>query len=362
MASKAKQDITGETALNAVEEALSVDFKDNADDLNAIEAKIENAASEVKNTVSEDVSTTDFDNQAPESLTSLSDIDAQPPASPPAAANDEINPELASLIYSIQQKPKSRVFLITFVITIAWLAVCAYYGYQNIWPTLGDNFQFSAFFKSTQLMTFAAVTLLPLLPLWAFAVLVRRSQEMRHAANSMTEAAIQLLQPENTASNSVATVGHAIRREVNAIGDGVERAIARAGELEFMVQKEVMNLERSYGDSEVRLRRLVDEIGSERDTMVHHADQLKSAISSTHSNLTSDIEVVSSKIEDTLRNATMTMSDTLELRSDTITTQLSETSEGLVNLLANTGDILNAKITAAKEDLEINLGRWQKSL
>ena len=357
MASKAKQDITGEAALNAVEEALSVDFTEGADDLNAIKAKIEDAASDVKNSVSDELSSTDIDNQAPENLKSLSDIDAQPPASPPAAANDEINPELASLIYSIQQKPKSRVFLMTFLVSVAWLLACAYYGYVNIWPTIDANLQISSFFNSTQLMTFAAVALLPLLPLWAFAVLVRRSQEMRHAANSMTEAAIQLLQPENTASNSVATVGRAIRREVNAIGDGVERAIARAGELEFMVQKEVMNLERSYGDSEVRLRRLVDEIGTERDTMVHHADQLKSAISNTHSNLTSDIQVVSSKIEDTLRNATMTMSDTLELRSDTITSKLSETSEGLINLLATTGDKLNAKISAAKEDLEVNVGR-----
>ena len=73
-----------------------------------------------------------------------------------------------------------------------------------------------------------------------------------------------MLQPETVASDSVATVGNAIRREVAAIGDGVERAIARAGELEFLVQKEVMNLERSYSDSEVRLRRLVEDIGNER--------------------------------------------------------------------------------------------------
>ena len=362
MASKAKQDITGETALSAVEEALSVDFTDGADDINAIEAKIEDAASEIKKTVNDEKPSNDVSNTPPESLTSLSDIEANPPASPPAAANDEINPELATLIYSIQQKPSSNAFLVTFIISLVWLGACAFYGYQNILPTLGENFELASFFKSSQHLIYTAVTFLPLLPLWAFAILVRRSQEMRHAANSMTEAAIQLLQPENTASNSVATVGRAIRREVSAMGDGVERAIARAGELEFMVQKEVMNLERSYGDSELKLRRLVDEIGTERETMLHHADKLKSAISNTHSNLTSDIEVVSSKIEDTLRNATMSISDTLELRSDTITTKLSETSEGLINLLANTGDTLNAKVSAAKEDLEVNISQTTQTM
>lgn len=364
MASKAKQDITGETALSAVEEALSVDFTDDAGDLNAIEAKIEDAASEIRNTAEEEILVSEpaEENFPPESLSTLSDIDALPPASPPVAANDEINPELANLLYSIQQKPSSRVFLLTFILTLAWLGLCAYYGYQNILPTIGENFKPASFFNSPELMTFAAVTILPLLPLWAFAVLVRRSQEMRHAANSMTEAAIQLLQPESAASDSVATVGRAVRREVTAIGDGVERAIARAGELEFMVQKEVMNLERSYDDSEGRLRRLVDEIGSERDVMIQHADTLKTAISSTHSNLTSDIEVVSNKIEETLRNATMTMSDTLEMRGETITTKLSDTSEGLMALLSNTGESLNAKISAVKDDLELNVSQTTESM
>ena len=39
--------------------------------------------------------------------------------------------------------------------------------------------------------------------------------------------------------DSVVTVGEAIRREVAAMGDGVERTIARAGELESMVRAEV---------------------------------------------------------------------------------------------------------------------------
>ena len=43
---------------------------------------------------------------------------------------------------------------------------------------------------------------------------------------------MRLAEPEGVARDSIVTVGQAIRREVAAMGDGVERALARAGELE----------------------------------------------------------------------------------------------------------------------------------
>ena len=96
--------------------------------------------------------------------------------------------------------------------------------------------------------------------IWSFAAMLRRAQEMRQAAKSMTEAAIRLMQPESIATDSINTVGRAIRREVAAMGDGVERALARATQLESMVQGEVLNLQRSYSDSEIRLRTLITDL------------------------------------------------------------------------------------------------------
>lgn len=351
MANKANKDITGEAALSAVEDALSVDFTDEINNIDNIEAKIDNVASEIKNGSRSETYSSSDTNIIPRSLENFDDLDADEPIAPSKAANDEINPQLASLIYAIQQKPSSRIFLITFLISLIWIAACTYYGYLNVYPNLTAPLTTSSVFETPGLMSLLAIAFLPLLPIWGFALMLHRAQEMRHAASSMTEAAIQLLQPETGAENSVATVGRAIRREVSAIGNGVERAIARAGELEFMVQKEVMNLERSYGDSEERLRRLVNEIGTERDTMVTHADQLKMAIANTHSNLTTDIQAVSGQIEEKLRSATMHMSDTLSLRSETITTNLTQTSEGLINLLATTGENLDHKLALAKAEL-----------
>ena len=73
--------------------------------------------------------------------------------------------------------------------------------------------------------------------------------------------------------------------------DGVERALARAGELEFMVQNEVTNLERSYTDSEIKLRGLVSEMSIERETIETHAEKLRNSISDTHSGLSDELLV-----------------------------------------------------------------------
>ena len=74
-------------------------------------------------------------------------------------------------------------------------------------------------------------------------------------SRTMTEVALRLAEPENIAKESVVTVSQAIRREVAAMGDGIERALARASELEVLVHNEVASLERSYTDNELRVRR-----------------------------------------------------------------------------------------------------------
>ena len=45
------------------------------------------------------------------------------------------------------------------------------------------------------------------------------------------------------------------------MGDGVERALARAAELETLVANEVSALEHAYNDNEVRIRGLLQDLG-----------------------------------------------------------------------------------------------------
>src|SRR5205807_7488855 len=140
-----------------------------------------------------------------------------------------------------------------------------------------------------QLFALLAAVLVPIAFFFVLAHMVRRAQELRLIARSMTDVAIRFAEPELIANDSVVTVGQAIRREVAAMGDGVERALARASELETLVQSEVAALERTYSDNEVRIRGLLQELGNQRDTLVGQAEHVRSALGNVQIDLTHDI-------------------------------------------------------------------------
>ena len=131
----------------------------------------------------------------------------------------------------------------------------------------------------------AMIFFAPIIFFFVLAHMVWRSQELRLIAQSMAEVAMRLAEPETVARESIVTVGQAIRREVAAMGDGVERALARAAELETLVANEVSALERAYNDNEVRIRGLLQDLGKQRDTLVGQAEQVRDAITSVHLDL-----------------------------------------------------------------------------
>src|SRR4029078_1826608 len=136
----------------------------------------------------------------------------------------------------------------------------------------------------------------PILFFYVMAYAMWRSQEMRIIAQSMAGVAMKLAEPEEVARDSVVTVGQAIRREVAAMGDGVERALARAAELEALVANEVSALERAYNDNEVRIRGLLETLAHQRDTLVGQAEQVRNAITGVHLDLSHDISQVSDHV------------------------------------------------------------------
>ena len=97
-----------------------------------------------------------------------------------------------------------------------------------------------------ELIGIAIAIVVPFMLFWGFAIMVRRAQDMRIAAQSMTEVAFRLAEPEAIAQDRVMMVGQAVRREVAAMGEGIERTLARAVELETLVHTEVNELERAY--------------------------------------------------------------------------------------------------------------------
>src|SRR5690606_11547408 len=108
---------------------------------------------------------------------------------------------------------------------------------------------------------------------------------------------------EASAHGRIQTVGHAVRREVAALNEGIERTLARAVELETLVQTEVNQLERSYTDNEARIRRLVDGLGSEREAVVSHAERVRASIAGAHETLREELGAASDLIRQNILSA-----------------------------------------------------------
>ncbi len=266
-----------------------------------------------------------------------------------SAANDDQADTISDLVYSMQQQPRSSAGLISLVLGLIWTSICGYYAYTQFGAEFAGDTSFSGLIGQPKFIMLSAAFVLPLLLLWAFANMIRRAQEMRHAARTMTEAAIRLLQPEGISSDTVSTLGRSIRREVAAMGDGVERAIARAGELEYMVQSEVTNLERSYTDSEIKLRGLVSELSTERESIEGHAQKLRESIADTHAGLSDELNNASMKIQDSITIASREIGQTLEESRTDISASLLEAGENLAQNMSTAGNEIEARMAATGE-------------
>src|SRR5260370_41217307 len=106
--------------------------------------------------------------------------------------------------------------------------------------------------------------MLPIIFFYGVAHMAWRAQELRLIAQSMARVAMRLAAPESVAQDSIVTVGQAIRREVAAMGDGVERALAGAPQLQALMESEVAWPELTYSDNEVRIGRTLHQLGNQR--------------------------------------------------------------------------------------------------
>ena len=143
-------------------------------------------------------------------------------------------------------------------------------------------------------LALAATIILPIAIFWFMALLIWRAQELKLMSSAMTEVAIRLAEPDRMAEQQIASVGQAVRRQVNHMNEAVSRALGRAGELEALVHNEVASLERSYTQNENRIRGLLDELAGERNALLNTSER----VSHTLKELGSDIPTLVEKLSD----------------------------------------------------------------
>ncbi|WP_029583439.1 lipoprotein [Bradyrhizobium sp. URHD0069] len=264
------------------------------------------------------------------------------------AANDD-RETIGQILQAIQQgRPARNVYTLATLFAGVWILGAALLTLSFLPSLQAAIGQGSG--GTLVLAGLAALFFAPILLFYFLASLSWRGQELRMIAQSMAQVAIRFSEPESAASDSMVTVGQAIRREVAAMGDGVERAIARAGELETLVANEVSALERAYSDNEVRIRALLQDIAHQRDNLVGQAEQVRSAISGVQIDLRHDIALISDAIASRVDEVAKTITGALEERGAHITQALSNAGDNMILALGERGgDLLDRLEEASAE-------------
>ncbi|HET7679207.1 MAG TPA: hypothetical protein VFK79_03620 [Xanthobacteraceae bacterium] len=258
----------------------------------------------------------------------------EPPVSRRPAANDD-RQSIGQILQAVQRRPSRMSFTVASVFSAAWLVAgvgLAWLYMPQLEAILADGRG-----AAPLLIGLGALYFLPVFFFYALAHMVSRSQELRLIAQSMAEVAIRLAEPETVARESIVSVGQAIRREVAAMGDGVERALARAAELETLVHNEVSALERAYNDNEVRIRGLLHDLASQRDTLVSQAEQVRNAITSVHLDLSHDISSVSDLVAERVSETAQRITHKLADKGEHITLALGRAGDSMINALTERG-------------------------
>src|SRR5258707_2019758 len=332
-----------EVALSAIQEALNISDVP-ADD---------NARSSVRSDVTptNSSSTSDYDESAFDTRPSadrptFEPIEEQRPAR--RAANDD-RETIGQILQAIQKgRPARNVYTLATLFGGVWLVGAALLTVSFLPSLQAAIGQGSG--GTLVLAGLAALFFAPVLLFYFLASLSWRGQELRMIAQSMAQVAIRFSEPEGAASDSMVTVGQAIRREVAAMGDGVERAIARAGELDTLVANEVSALERAYSDSEVRIRALLQDIAHQRDNLVGQAEQVRSAISGVQIDLRHDIALISDAIASRVDEVAKSITGALEERGAHITAALGNAGDNMILALGERGgDLLDRLEEASAE-------------
>src|SRR5947209_2470030 len=242
---------------------------------------------------------------------------------------------ISEVLRTLQRRPARTSYLIATVFALMWVAAGLVLGWMYL-PQLQSALGPTGL-GAPVLAVLAVVFFVPIVFFYVLAHIAWRSQELRLITQSMAEVAMRLAEPETVVRESIVTVGQAIRREVAAMGDGVERALARAAELETLVANEVSALEHAYNDNEVRIRALLQDLGGQRDTLVGQAGEIRDAINSVHLDLGHDVSQISELVAEQVNEASRRITHTLAEKSEHITRALEQAGDTMIERLGERG-------------------------
>ena len=224
MAKNTTSESVDETAFQALEDALKIDFDDEQD----TRRKSAPHASEARlsDTPKQRSSSRRQENPAQPPRTQSTEPVARAPAFEPA--NDGGRRSTLNMLKSLEGGTMRSSLRNAAIVSVLWavaglgLAQLLYGG--ELWG-IGSV---AGLLSAPGIVAIVVGIIVPIMLFFAFAIMMARAQDLRNAARSMAEVALRLSEPETIAADRIMTVGQAVRREVSAMNEGIERTIARA--------------------------------------------------------------------------------------------------------------------------------------
>src|SRR5271166_4955053 len=282
------------------------------------------------------------------------ETESKPVLSPAPPANDD-RETVGAILQAMNARPASRTpFILALIGSLLWAGICALYGYQNLWPTISAGpLKETLWRPEAPLLALAALG--PIFFMFGFAALSRRLRELRQSARAISQVAVRLAEPESSAGEHVATLSQAIRRELASMGDGVERALARAAELETRVKSEVTTLERSYSDSERRIRSLIAEMADQREALVAGGSRVRDAIADAHGSVVQDLDSAGFRLSERLTEVGQRLTGSLGASAEEISVAMDRTGSATVERIIAEGTQFADSIAGVSDSLVARL-------
>lgn len=245
--------------------------------------------------------------------------------------NIETINDVNNLAAHAQRKLKfASMFWGTVVVSVFW----ALGGFVTLYNLSSDTSMGNFLMTGAGLLV-AIGTVVPILMFFGFAQLAHRARDLQSAVEEINIAARRLLEPETESKERIQNLGLSIRQEVDAMGDGIDRTISRAGELEALLQSEVNNLEQAYSENEKRIRSLIVELANERVAVSTHAEHVKTTITGAKDQLTREFNSIADHINASAESFTSTLSDTLNVRWGELVEEFNAANEGVAQQLSH---------------------------
>ena len=262
------------------------------------------------------------------------------------SANDDIA-HAAQLLDEIKSDSNKKPIVAALGFTILWIVLCLAVGLGLVNSGMLD-LGAVALTSLPVLVSIAAILFIPCILGWGVAVFLYRARELHQISLSLAYTALHLTQPEDMASDSIATIGQAVRREVAAMGDGIDRAINRATTLESKFRNEVGNIQGFYKNNENIFAKIINDLKKERDLMAETGDDLEARLpkmldglkesSFDFSNIVQAADERFSSLAATADDRLAKLSDSIEHKNKTLKAGLDESIEH-VSRVASSLDI-----------------------